>query len=111
MDPARLSGTFSSVYENFKQEEEFGWFLPAPEDFSSAHYFFQIDDGDEKYKQAAVMFLLAEINESLHVLLTKRSTSVRTHKGKLSGSCRPSKHKNVYFCRPGVLAWWYKGAH
>ncbi len=53
--------------------------MPAP-DSGNTHYFTQ-KDGDLKYKQAAVLFLLANINDSLHVLITKRSSSISTHKG------------------------------
>lgn len=71
------TSTFSSVRENFKAETEFGWFLPSNDYFN-----FTQEDGDRKYRQASVLFLLADINESLHVLMTKRSNSIRTHKGK-----------------------------
>ncbi len=88
MDAASLSesatsNAFSCVCENFKQEQEFGWFIPAFCETSDIPQ--KLEDpligGDLKYKQAAVMFLLACINGSLHILMTKRSNTVRTHRG------------------------------
>lgn len=76
---AATSSAFSSVCDNFKQEQEFGWFIS---DSSVTRDFPQkLDHGDLKYKQAAVMFLLACINGSLHIMMTKRSNTIRTHKG------------------------------
>ena len=84
MDNAKSSSSAASspyhdVYENFKRLQEFGWFMPAP----SGSYFYATSDGDALgYKQAAVMFLLSHHNGSLQVLMTKRSNTVRTHKGR-----------------------------
>ena len=85
---------YSTVRENFKCVQEFGWYLPNHH--SRSTYCYEPIGGDSlppsdnvsstpailDYRQAAVLFLLSLYKGKLHVLMTKRSTAVRTHKGK-----------------------------
>ena len=78
--------TFQQVRENFQRMEEFGWFSPH-EPHTTSKKFFKWPKGNFRnglgYKQAAVLFLIGDLEGELHVLITKRSTSVNSHKGKV----------------------------
>lgn len=74
---------FQRVRENFQRVEEFGWFAPTK---SWTKKFKAWPKGKcldgLGYRQAAVLFLLTHHRGELHVLITKRSYNVTTHKGK-----------------------------
>ena len=75
--------TFQRVRENFQRVHEFGWFAPSK---SWTKKFEAWPEGKclvgLGYRQAAVLFLLTYHRGELHVLITKRSYHVSTHKGK-----------------------------
>lgn len=67
------------VRENFRRVAKFGWFLPEedvvlPTGRSDSR-------ASEEYKRAAVLFLMGYFRNELHVLITKRSDSVRRNRG------------------------------
>ena len=73
---------FQRVRENFQRLREFGWFAP------SGSWTKEFSAWPERkypsglgYRQAAVLFLLSHYRGQLHVLITKRSFHVTTHKG------------------------------
>ena len=82
---------YSTVRENFKRVQKFGWYIPS----HPFTHVYQPIRGDSlppsenasstpailDYRQAAVIFLLSLYKGKLHVLMTKRSNAVRTHKG------------------------------
>jgi hypothetical protein len=75
---------FQRVRENFQRVREFGWFAPS----GSWTKKFQCWPeekclGGLGYRQAAVLFLLSHHRGQLHVLITKRSHHVTTHKGEI----------------------------
>ena len=75
---------FQRVRENFQRVREFGWFAPSgswTKEFSGWPE--GKCPGGLGYRQAAVLFLLSYHRGQLHVLITKRSFHVTTHKGKL----------------------------
>lgn len=90
-----MQAVYSTVRENFKRIQDFGWYLPSHHSIAS----FKLLNGDTSvssesglegesstrlfYRRAAVLFLLSMWKGELHVLMTKRSQAVRTHKGKL----------------------------
>ena len=65
------------LQENFCRLEELGWFLPG----RASRSFPLVTTRDGGYTKAAVLFLISHYDGELHVLLTKRSHSVRIHKG------------------------------
>ena len=73
---------FQRVRENFRRIEEFGWFAPSG---SWSNKFKAWPKGKcldgLGYRQAAVLFLVGYHRGELHVLITKRSYLVSTHKG------------------------------
>lgn len=73
--------TFQQVRENFHRVEEFGWFS-SPNSWTKN---FEVwPNGKYKelgYRQAAVLFLISYHRGDLHVLITRRSHLVSTHKG------------------------------
>lgn len=75
---------FQRVRENFQRLEAFGWF--SPHDTRTIKFRVWPEDKSTNglgYRQAAVLFLLSYFKGALHVLITKRSSSVSTHKGEL----------------------------
>ena len=73
---------FQQVRENFQRVEEFGWFAPSKtwtKKFKTWPKEKCLED--LSYRQAAVLFLLTYHRGELHVLITKRSYHVSTHKG------------------------------
>jgi len=91
-ESSALSSLFSEVETNFQRVQEFGWYLPMPMLFDE-YTFHNIVDNGIGYKQAAVMFLVANCHGSLHVLLSTRSHSVRAHKGRINNAANDLYHK------------------
>ena len=72
------SEVYVAVRENFRQAEEYGWFLPGK---TGDHCTLVFERADHKH--AAVLVLIGLMQNEPHVLITKRSNNVRTHKGRL----------------------------
>ena len=75
-----MADPYSAVVENFRRLEEFGWFLPG-EVYTNVPL---MTNSGGSYTKAAVLFLISHHSGELHVLITKRSQTVRIHKGKIS---------------------------
>lgn len=72
---------YTEVKGNFQRVEEYGWFHPGHSKVLNfePNYTNQSRLG---YRLAAVLFLITFYKGDFHVLLTKRSDKVTTHKGK-----------------------------
>ena len=68
---------YAAVRENFRQAEEFGWFLPG----AIGDHVTVVSEA-EFHQRAAVLFLVGLMRGVLHVLITKRSNNVGTHQGR-----------------------------
>lgn len=69
---------YAEIRGNFRQAEEYGWFLPGTTGDHATLVFEKAD-----HKHAAVLFLIGLVQNEPHVLITKRSNNVRTHKGRV----------------------------
>ncbi len=74
----------AKVKDNILFYKNEGWFLSGAEPLHT------IKIPKAEYKEAAVLFLISYHHNQLHVLLTKRSTHVRTYKGRGELPYKPS---------------------
>lgn len=76
---------FQRVRKNFQRVCEFGWFAPLKPWTKSFRAWPEGKCLDGLgYRQAAVLFLLSHRRGELHVLITRRSYHVSTHKGNIA---------------------------
>ena len=71
------SEAYAAVRENFRQAEEFGWFLPG----AIGDHVTVVFEA-EGHQRAAVLLLVGLVRGVLHVLITKRSNDVSRHQGR-----------------------------
>lgn len=76
-------GIYRRVKENFQRLEAFGWFSPQQDYFSQTFEVWPKGKSTNGlgYRQAAVLFLISRFRGELHVLITRRSHLVSSHKG------------------------------
>ena len=76
-------GIYRRVKENFQRLEAFGWFSRQQDVLSQEFEVWPKDKSTNGlgYRQAAVLFLISQFRGELHVLITRRSYLVSSHKG------------------------------
>jgi len=79
----------------FQRDDDFSFFKKELKEILSSREFRKLKNPD--YKKAAVKIILMNKNQQPHVLVTKRSDKVKTHKGQMSlpGGTFDSTDQNI----------------